>query len=145
MNHLVGLRTNMNKNGMGNGYQVEQTKRSNTHMWGSIPVHGVVLIGGRITHRPLLMRFLDEQGATNQGTQGRVESFNDYLREYHNLGVEFEVVMSLGDFYQIKYMNKPQDFNGGPGNQNYVLQKTVGKLTFPMYDGSPKSTTRAYV
>jgi hypothetical protein len=61
----------------------------------------------------------------------------EYLREYQTLGEEFQEAMSLQDFCTIKYRNRPRDFN--MGQQSWELQRKVGKLSIPYFDGSSKS------
>jgi hypothetical protein len=51
--------------------------------------------------------------------------------------------MSLQDLCTIKYRNRPRDYNRGP--QSWELQRKVGKLSIPYFDGSSKCTARAWV
>jgi len=53
--------------------------------------------------------------------------------------------MSLADFCTIKYRNIPREFNRGPWNHNFELQRIVGKLNIPTLDGVSRCTSRAWV
>jgi hypothetical protein len=53
------------------------------------------------------------------------------------------VAMSLQDYCNIKYRNRPREVNRG--QQNIDLMRKIGKLTIPSFDGSSKSTARAWV
>jgi hypothetical protein len=104
-------------------------------------------IGARTTSRtvprPLLPNFLGNQPTENQGQQVPGETFQDYLREYQALGDEFQAAMSLQDFCTIKYRNRPRDHNRV--QQNKDLARKLGKLSIPSFDGSNRSTARAWV
>ena len=63
------------------------------------------------------------------------EPFGAYLQEYRDLGDEFHVAMSFSDFCNMKSRNRPRNFNKG-FNHNYELQKTLGRLTIPNFDGT---------
>ena len=56
---------------------------------------------------------------------------------------DFQESMSLQDYCNIKYRNKPREVNRG--QQNGHLRRKAGKLTIPSFDGSRKSTARAWV
>jgi hypothetical protein len=86
---------------------------------------------------------LGNQQTENQGQQVPGETFQDYLREYQALGDEFQAAMSLQNFCTIKYKNRPRDHNRG--QQNKDLAQKLGKLSIPSFDGSNRSTTRAWV
>jgi hypothetical protein len=101
------------------------------------------LCGITLGPRPHMPQFLEGQQAGNQGQQGQEEDFTEFLREYKTLGEEFQAAMSLQDFCTIEYKNRPRDFNGGP--QSWELQRKVKKLSIPYFDGSIKSTARAWV
>jgi hypothetical protein len=88
-------------------------------------------------------QFLEGQQPGNQGQQGDGEVFTEFLREYQALGDELQAAISLQDFCTIKYRNRPRDFNRGP--QSWELQRKVGKLSIPYFDGSSKSIARVWV
>ena len=67
-----------------------------------------------------------------------------YLQEYKDLGDEFHAVMSFIDFCNMKSMNQPRNFHRG-FTQNYELQKTVGMLTIPIFEGSRSCLARKWV
>ena len=47
-------------------------------------------------------------------------------------------------FCNMKSRNRPKNFNKG-FNHNYELQKTLGKLTIPNFDGTHKGSARIWV
>jgi len=51
--------------------------------------------------------------------------------------------MSFVEFCNLKSRNRPR--GGNKNFNNYELQRTMGKLTIPNFDGSSKSTARAWV
>ena len=70
------------------------------------------------------------------------EPFGAYLQE--NLGEEFHATMSFSDFCNMKSRNRPRNFNKG-FNHNYELQKTLGRLTIPNFDGACGGSARIWV
>ena len=52
--------------------------------------------------------------------------------------------MSFSDFCNMKSRNRPRNFNKG-FNQNYELQKTLGRLTIPNFDGTHGGSARIWV
>ena len=89
-------------------------------------------------------QFLDGAG-TGPTIQGEsAEPFGAYLQEYRLLGDDFHSAMSFAEFCNMKSRNKPRGGNRN-FNNNYELQRTMGKLTIPSFDGSSKSTARAWV
>ena len=73
-----------------------------------------------------------------------IEPFGSYLQEYMDLGDEFHAAMFFSDFCNMKNRNRPRNFNKG-FNQNYELQKTLGRLTIPNFDGAHRGSTRIWV
>ena len=69
------------------------------------------------------------------------EPFGDYLQEYRDLGDEYHAAMYFSDFWN---MNRPRNFNKR-FNRNYELQKTLGKLTIPNFDGTRRGSARIWV
>jgi hypothetical protein len=63
------------------------------------------------------------------------------------LGGEFQAAMSLHDYCNIKYRNRPREGpRGAPGQQKNVdLRRKVGKLCIPSYDSSSRYTARSWV
>ena len=72
------------------------------------------------------------------------EPFGPYLQEYRDLGDEFHAAMSFSDFCNMKSRNRPRNFNKG-FNHNYELQKALGRLTIPNFDGTRKGSARIWV
>ena len=52
--------------------------------------------------------------------------------------------MSFSDFCNMKSRNRHRNFNRG-FNHNYELQKTLGRLTIPNFDGARGGSTRIWV
>jgi len=52
--------------------------------------------------------------------------------------------MSFSDFCNMKSRNRPKNFNKG-FNHNYELQKTLGRLTIPNFDGTREGSARIWV
>ena len=67
-----------------------------------------------------------------------------YLQDYKDLGDEFHSAMSFSDFCNMKSRNRPRNFNRG-FTHNYELQKTMGRLTIPNFEGSRGCSTRILV
>ena len=72
------------------------------------------------------------------------EPFGAYLQEYRDLGDEFHAAMSFSYFCNMKSRNRPRNFNRG-FTQNYELQKTLGRLTIPNFDGARGGSARIWV
>ena len=66
------------------------------------------------------------------------------MQEYRDLGDEFHAAMSFLDFCNMKSENRPRNFNKG-FNHNYELQKTLGRLTIPNFDGARRGSARIWV
>ena len=67
-----------------------------------------------------------------------------YFQEYRAMEAELREAMTFAEFGNFKGTNKPRFFNKGP-TQNYELQRTVGNLTLPYFNGTLKCTARAWV
>ena len=72
------------------------------------------------------------------------EPFGAYLEEYRDLGDEFYSAMNFSDFCNMKSRNMPRGFNR-EFNQNFELQRTLGKLTIPNFDGASSCSARIWV
>ena len=72
------------------------------------------------------------------------EPFGAYLQEYMDLGDKFHAAMSFSYFCNMKSRNKPMNLNKG-SNHNYELQKTLGRLTIPNFDGTHRGSVRIWV
>ena len=70
--------------------------------------------------------------------------FGAYLQEYRDLGDEFHAAMPFSFFCNMKSKNRPRNFNRG-FTQKYELQKTLGRLTIPNFDGTHRGSTRIWV
>jgi hypothetical protein len=90
------------------------------------------------------LSFIEEQ---QPAQQNQSEDFSTYFQEYMALGEEFQAAMSLHDYCNIKYRNRPREgHRGAPGQQqNADLRRKVGKLSIPSYDGSSRCSARSWV
>ena len=95
------------------------------------------------SQRPTLPQFL-ERTMTGQVIQEETAEFGAYLQEYRTLGEDFHSAMSFIEFFNLKSRNRPRGGNRN-FNNNFQLQRTVGKLTIPNFNGSSKSSARAWV
>jgi hypothetical protein len=81
-------------------------------------------------------------GPPEIGTGGQVEKDEPllaYFQEYKVMDPDLREAMTVVEFCSFKGRNRPRLFNRGP-TQSYELQRTVGKLTFPYFDGTSKCT-----
>ena len=92
-------------------------------------------IYNRPSSRPTIPHFLADAVVGPVVPVEPNEPFGAYLQEYRDLGDEFHAAISFSDFYNMKSRNRPWNFNKG-FNQNYELQKTLGRLTIPNFDGA---------
>lgn len=65
-----------------------------------------------------------------------VHSMETGINEYEGLNPKIQCVMSFGEFIHLKERHET-----GVG----TMQKVVGKVTLPYFDGSTKSLARAWV
>jgi hypothetical protein len=94
--------------------------------------------------RSTMPKFL---GPPETGTGGKVEQDEPlaaYFQEYKAMDLDLRETMTFSEFCSFKGRNKPRFFNRDP-TQSYELQRTVGKLTLPYFDGTSKCTARAWV
>ena len=70
--------------------------------------------------------------------------FRVYLEEYKRLGDDFQAAMCFHDFCDLKSKTRPSGAKRAV-SQNLELQRTLGKVTIPNFDGSSKCTARAWV
>ena len=56
-------------------------------------------------------QFLDSPATVSLAQAEPKESMSAYLREYRDLGDDFDLAMTLIDFYHFKSKNKPRSYN----------------------------------
>ena len=71
------------------------------------------------------------------------EPFGAYIEEYKALGDEFHLAMNFSNVCNMKSRNRPRGFNRA-FNQNFELQRTLGKLTIPNFDGTSSCSARSW-
>jgi hypothetical protein len=131
-----GSNVNNGNNGEGSHHEIPTPNQDR------VPTQVGPKTTSRTVPRPLMPQFLENQQTVNQGKPVRGETFQDYYAEYQALGEDFQAAMSLQDFCSIKYRNRPKDQRG---QQNKDLSRKLGKLSIPTFDGSSRSTARAWV
>jgi hypothetical protein len=70
-----------------------------------------------------------------------VELFEQYSREYNSLNLTVQRQMTLDQYCQIKFRNKPRPHH----RSNYEFERRAGKMEIPYFDGSAKMTAQAWV
>jgi hypothetical protein len=94
----------------------------------------------RITPRPYLPTFLDNQ--PQQKYEDEIEdNFKQYAREYHALSAGFQRQVTLDQYCGIKFRGKPKQYQ----RPNYELERRVGKIEIPYFDGYVKVSAQAWV
>ena len=90
----------------------------------------------RPSNRPNMPHFLaDAVGGPVMQVEPS-EPFGAYLQEYRDLGDEFHSTMTFSYFCNMKSRSRPRGFNKA-FNQNFELQRTLGRLTIPNLMGHP--------
>ena len=89
-------------------------------------------------------QFLDSPAAVPLAQAEPEEPMSAYLREYRALWEDFHSTMTFTDFYHFKSKNKPKAYNS-PFTQNYELQRTMGKLAIPTFEGTRGGPARNWV
>jgi hypothetical protein len=128
----------------GERYHAESNHRTHTE--------GQSLFGGannrvpgssRVTPRPYMPSFLDAQqhDAHFQGHMEVEDNFEEYEREYATLSAGFRRQVTLSKYCGIKYRGRPREFHRG----NNDLGHKAGKMEIPPFDGTTKSSTKAWV
>lgn len=69
----------------------------------------------------------------------------DYFVEYQFYGPDFREAIIFKDFCQLNGNNRSRGQSGGGYEHGIDLQRMMGRLFLPNFDGSPKSSTRAWV
>ena len=76
-----------------------------------------------------------------EGETPKEETLGDYLQEYESQSRRFREHLSFKEFFQLKEERRPRKYNKRRG----CMQHTLGRFFLPTFDGSPKSTTKAWV
>lgn len=98
----------------------------------------------RRSYRPTITHFLDSHKIGKVMQVEQDESFREYIQEYRALRDEFNSTISFVEFYNLKTRKKPRGFNRA-FNRNFELQRMVGKLTIPNFNGTSGGIERAWV
>jgi hypothetical protein len=89
--------------------------------------------------RSTMPKFLGPPETSTGGQVEQDEPLAAYFQEYKAMDVDLRKAMTFAEFCSFKGRNRPRFFNRGP-TQNYELQRTVGKLNLPYFDGTSKCT-----
>jgi hypothetical protein len=106
-------------------------------MEGGAP-HGQV--GSRATPRPYLPMFTDEP-TQNEPVDDFMEQMAQFSREYNDLIMTIQRQMTLDQYCQLKFRNKPRSNH----RSNYEFERRAGKMEIPYFDGMDKMTAQAWV
>jgi hypothetical protein len=97
-------------------------------------------IGSKATPRPYLPTFTDEATQLDHS-----DDFNDlseqYSRDYNSLNLTIQREMTLDQYFQIKFRNKPRPHH----RSNYEFECRARKMEILYFDGSAKTTAQAWV
>ena len=69
------------------------------------------------------------------------DNFAQYFREYNSLSIAVQRQMTLDQYCGFKLRDKPKPYH----RRTYELERMVGKIEIPYFDGSPKMTAQAWV
>jgi hypothetical protein len=97
-------------------------------------------MGSRANPRPYFPTFTDEH-VQHEQVDDFVEKMDQCTREYHGLDMIIQRKMSLDQYCQLKFKNKPRlnEWNC------YEFERRVEKMGIPYFDGTTKMTTHAWV
>ena len=117
------------------------TSSSGEHLHTNIQIHPHIY---HKPSRPTMLQFLVNPVAVALAQAEPKKSLSAYLREYRALGDDFHSAMTFTDFCHFKSKNKPRAYNR-PFTQNYELQRNVGKLTIPTFEGTQGGPAQNWV
>jgi hypothetical protein len=86
--------------------------------------------GSRTTPRPYLPTFTDETTQL-EPIDDFVDQFEQCGREYNQLSLTVQRQMTLDQYCQIKFRNKPRPHH----RSNYEFERRAGKMEIPYFDG----------
>ena len=118
-------------------YNTEKAPRSKG-IHGGGTSHGQM--GSRANPRPYLPTFTDEHVQQEQ-VDDFVEQMAQCTREYHGLDMMIQRQMSLDQYCQLKFRNKPRPSH----RSNYEFERRAGKMEIPYFEGTAKMTAQAWV
>jgi hypothetical protein len=121
----------------GNRHNPEKVPRSEGSHGGGTS-HGQM--DSRATPRPYLPMFINEQ-IQHEQVDDFVEQMAQCTRESHDLDMIIQRQMSLDQYFQLKFINKPRPNH----RSNYEFERRAGKMEIPYFDGMAKITAQAWV
>jgi hypothetical protein len=118
-------------------YNPEKAPRSEGSHGGGMS-HGQM--GSKDNPRPYLPTFTDEQVQQEQ-VDDFVEQMAQCTREYYGLDMIIQRQMSLDQYCQLKFRNKPRPNH----RSSFEFERRAGKIEIPYFDGTTKMTAQAWV
>jgi hypothetical protein len=97
-------------------------------------------MGSRANPRPYLPTFTDGQVQQEQ-VDDFVEQMAQCTKEYYGLDMLIQRQMSLDQYCQLKFRNKPRPSH----RSSYEFERRAGKMEIPYFDGTTKMTAQAWV
>jgi hypothetical protein len=133
---------NREASGFHGGTRAHQEHSSNYHTKGQSYGGGAPQgpTNSRATPRPYQPTFLDNQPQRNYEDEIE-DNFEQYAREYHTLSAAFQRQVMMDQYCGIKFRGKPKQYQ----RPDYELERRVGKMEIPYFDGSSKVTAQARV
>jgi hypothetical protein len=96
--------------------------------------------GSRANPRPYMPTFTDEQGQHEQ-VEDFVEQLARSTREYYSLDMKVQRQMSLDQYCQLRFRNRPRMNHRG----SFEFERRAGKIEISYFDGTAKMTAQAWV
>lgn len=89
--------------------------------------------------------FLDDSSREQDCPSPIAETVTAWMKEYDMFPPNVKSTLSLNDFYYMRSKQKRKASTYGGHQSNVDLQKVVGKVTLPYFDGSSKCLARSWV
>jgi hypothetical protein len=97
-------------------------------------------LGSRANPRPYMPTFTDEQGQQEE-VDDFIEQMARCTKEYYGLDMVIQRQMSLDQYCQLKFRNKPRSKH----RNSFEFERRAGKIEIPYFDGTAKMTAQALV
>ena len=96
--------------------------------------------GSRANPRPYMPTFTDEHGQ-QEHVEEFVEQMERSSKEYYSLDMRVQRQMSLDQYCQLRFRNKPRTNHMG----SFDFEHRTGKIEIPYFDGRTKMTAQSWV
>ena len=97
-------------------------------------------MGSRANPRPYFPTFTDEQ-MQQEHVDDFVEQMAQCTKEYYGLDMIIQRQMSLNQYCQLKFRNKPRTNH----RSSFEFEQRAGKIEIPYFDGTTKMTAQEWV